>query len=279
MKGRLPLSEVTVATSYETALPVWAHASGRKFYFLQHFEPLFANERSDARLADLDARASYFLPEVHKIANSTWLSGKIAELTGVAPPVCLSAIDHATYSCTDSERDSIKQSGPPVVISYGGRGAEWKGIRDAARAIRIARREIPDLRWKVFGPCDLKSDNETASFEDLGFITGRALRDAYVGSDMLLAPSWYESFPLFPLEAMSAGIAVVTTPYGVEDYATHGKNCLVVPPKSPEKMAEAILRCARDNEFRARISRQAYLDARELTWARSVERMEGLLLA
>jgi len=41
----------------------------------------------------------------------------------------------------------------------------------------------------------------------------------------------YESFPLFPLEAMACGLAVITTAPGTEDYAVNQENCLVVEPK------------------------------------------------
>lgn len=40
--GRLmPLADVTIATAWDTVEPVIRFGSGRKVYFMQHFEPLF----------------------------------------------------------------------------------------------------------------------------------------------------------------------------------------------------------------------------------------------
>jgi glycosyltransferase involved in cell wall biosynthesis len=273
--GLFPQSDVTVATSYETALAVWRYGSGRKYYFMQHFEPLFSKEKPDPLLAELDARSTYFLPELNLIANSSWLSNKIEGFTGQRVPVCLNAIDHTKFFPNETR---VGQSSEPfTVISYGGRDAEWKGIHDAATAIKIARETIRDLRWRVFGSSLLPPDNPIAQYEALGFLAGEALRQAYCHADVLLAPSWYESFPLFPLEAMACQIGVVTTPYGVEDYTKDGQNSLVVPPKDPQAMAAAIIRLANDRKLCRRLAAQGAADARELTWAKSVARMAEII--
>jgi glycosyltransferase involved in cell wall biosynthesis len=164
-----------------------------------------------------------------------------------------------------------------VVVSYGGRNARWKGFAEAAEAIRLARAPIPTLEWRVFGDALLPPENPVAPYRPLGFITGSALRRAYSEAHALLAPSWYESFPLFPLEAMACGTAVVTTPFGTEDYVRARENALVVPAREPQAMAAALAELYEDGALRRRLGAAGIETARRFTWERSVARMAELL--
>ncbi len=268
---RLPPADISLATMYTTALPVHLFGSGRKFYFIQHFEPFFSIDMEFPAYAEIDALHSYNLP-LEIIANSSWLAGKVEAACGKTVPVCVNAIDFSQYY---PEKTAGKR--PFTVLSYGGRGVTWKGFRDAAKAIQLARQSIPDLRWEVYGTSELAPDNEIASYTPLGFITGAALRQAYSNADVVLCPSWYESFPLYPIEGMACASAVITTPYGTEDYAEHMKNAWVVPAKDSAAMAAAIVELNRDPELRERLASQAAIDARNFTWERSIARMAELL--
>ncbi len=94
---------------------------------------------------------------------------------------------------------------------------------------------------------------------------------------MLLATSWYESFPLFPLEGMACGTAVITTPYGVEDYVEHLINAYVVPPRDEEATAKAIIALYEDAGLRLQLSQQGIMEAKKHTWNRCVQRMMEIL--
>ncbi len=271
LRAVAPEADVTVATDVTTAIPTHLYGRGRKAYFMQHYEPLTVSQFADQALTGGEAELSVRLP-LHKLANSSWNARMIEENTGHRAPVCLNAIDHGVFF-PDGE--------PPgddfVVVSYGGRKAPWKGFREAAQAIRLARRAVPNLRWRVYGGALLPPDNDVAPYEDLGFVAGVDLRRLYSSAHVVLCPSWYESFPLFPIEAMACGSAVVTTPYGTEDYARDGVNALVVPPREPEPMARAVVALARDEERRRRLAAQGAQDARAFTWDAASEGMERAL--
>lgn len=266
-------ADITIATSFETALAVWRYGRGKKYYFCQHYEPLFANESKDPTWAGLHAKATYHLPDLNIIANSSWLACKLNQETSKNVPVCLNAINHDAFF---PDVRSQRKEESFVILSYGGRNAEWKGINCAAQTISLVREHF-NVEWRVFGSSLLKPENSIASYTPLGFITGEALRDAYANADVLLATSWYESFPLFPLEAMACGTSVVTTALGVEDYARNEENCLVVPAREPEASAAAIIRMLRDPALRERLARQALIDSKEYNWSASVKRLATIL--
>ena len=272
----MPDCDVNIATSYLTSMAVYFSGKGTPYYFMQSFEEYFAADSPVPEFAKRDAALTYILP-INKIANSTWLKNKILEYypNERVMAVVNNAIDNNIFYCRKVEKSPSKIR----VISYGGRSFPGKGFTDAAMAMSLVRKSYPDVEWLVFGDALLPPDNNIARYDAAGFLTGDKLAEMYSSGDIMLCTSWFESFPLFPLEGMACGLAVVTTPYGTEDYATDGVNCLFVPPKSPEEMAKAVIRLIEDKELRNRFSREGQKTAKQFTWERSVTDMERVLLS
>jgi len=99
----------------------------------------------------------------------------------------------------------------------------------------------------------------------------------YAQSDIVVCPSWYESFPLPPIEAMACGTAVVTTRYGTEDYAVDGHNAIVVRPRVVGDFVTALDALVRMPELRGRLARNGRAMAESLTWDTAVAAREELL--
>lgn len=271
---RLP-ADVTIATHFATALPVAFYGMGRKFYFMQHFEKLIAGEFEFSHEALTEADMSYRLG-LTMIANSSWLRDQVARNYGITPELSTNAIDHRIFY----KKELFPRDGsqPFTVVSYGGRNAEWKGFLEAAKAIRIVRQKYPDLVWKVYGGSVLAPDNEIAPFQGCGFVAGESLADLYRSSHATLCPSWYESFPLFPLEAMACGSAVVTTPFGVEDYAFDNKTAKLVEAKNPESIAAGLLALIENEPLRRSVVQNGITEAQKHNWERSVATFESIIL-
>ena len=271
----IPKADVTLATSFETALPVHLYGTGRRCYVMQHFEPLFAVDAPDPRWHEHTAAASYRLG-LDMIANSSWLQAKVREETGIEPALCPNAVDHSIFH---GEVKPANPSGEVRVISYGGSRATWKGFRDMASAMRRVRAELPaaKIRWLVYGPCLLPPDNDICSYEALGFLQPAALADAYRSADVLLSASWYESFPLFPLEAMACGLAVVATQTGAEEFAQHDVTAEIVAARDVASIAAGLRRLVEDPQRRARLAHAGREAAHRLSWPQAVARMEAIL--
>lgn len=72
--------------------------------------------------------------------------------------------------------------------------------------------------------------------------------------DVLVLPSWTEGLPLIVLEAMTHGRPVVATPVGgTPEVVADGETGLLVPPRDPAGLAEAIGRLLAEPELRARM--------------------------
>lgn len=278
LKRVLPDADITLATAYSTALPVRLCGRGRLLYFMQHFEPYFFSSAEDELLAKAHAEMSYRLG-LEGIANSSWLKEKVeVEIPGSVVHLCPNAIDHAVFYGKPREAAS---SACTTAISYSGNRLVWKGFREMAEAVRIARNALRGntIRWLVYGPAAaLPPDNPVAEYEWLGFLQPPQLAEAYRSADLLLSASWYESFPLFPLEAMACGLPVITTAPGTEDYAIAGETAEIVAPRDPRSIACGLIRLIRDPQYSRRLAYGGNLMAKQFTWAKSVSTMEKILL-
>jgi glycosyltransferase involved in cell wall biosynthesis len=76
--------------------------------------------------------------------------------------------------------------------------------------------------------------------------------------DAFVMPSLYEGLPLAAAEAMSLGMAVVATRVtGLSELIEHGISGLLVPPKDPHALAEAIARLVGDSRLRRELGQAA----------------------
>ena len=72
-------------------------------------------------------------------------------------------------------------------------------------------------------------------------------------SDIFVFPTYYEleAFPLVNLEAMSAGLPVISSNEGsISEAVIHGKNGYIVDPHNPSQIADYVLNLIKDEELR-----------------------------
>jgi glycosyltransferase involved in cell wall biosynthesis len=264
-------ADVTIATTYSTVAPVYLYGGGHLVHFILNFEPWFASGQENEELARAEAHLAHALP-LHRIADANWVAELQEELFGDPVAVTYAAVAPGVF-----HPDGPPPERPFTVVSPGGRGLRWKGFPDAVEAVAIARREIPDLRWLVYGGAQPGPRNGSTPYEDVGFVGHADLARLYSRAHVTLCPSWFESFPHPPLEAMTCRSAVIATPFGAADLAEDGRNAIVVPAAEPEAMADALVRLWRDPGLRERLISAAAEDAARFTWESSAERFEAFL--
>jgi len=261
----IPDCDVNVATYCFTALSVFASNRGVPFYHMQHYEPLFFDDPHLKRTAE----QTYYLP-LNKIANSTWLKNQMKERYGYDLPTVNPAIDHNVFYPREVEKRSDK-----FRILCFGKQTRWKGFPEALEAMRIVMNTRGDVEFVAFG-MEQPSYKSDVPYEFVKFPSDDELARLYSSADVVVCPSWYESFPLYPLEAMACGTSIITTPFGTEDYAFHEKNCLVIPPRDPRALADAVLRLLGDENLRGEFSKEGPRTAKQFTWDRTVDKVETL---
>ena len=262
-----PECDINVATFCLTAFPVFRSGKGIPFYHMQHYEPLFFKTPYSARRAE----ETYYLP-LHKIANSSWLRDRLEKdhnLLGI--PLVFPAIDHSIFY----PRARKAPSNNKRIISLV-RDITWKGFNDVISALRIVSRDRSDVELVCFGASLPKGDYADLNIKLYSGMINESLAQLYAESDVLLSASWYESFPLPPLEAMACALPVVTTPYGTEDYCFDRDNCLIAPPREPEQMASAILEILESKGLAEKLREKGLETAAKFTWQRTIDSVETI---
>jgi glycosyltransferase involved in cell wall biosynthesis len=143
-------------------------------------------------------------------------------------------------------RPRLFEGGP--IIGAVGRFSEEKGHRYLLEAIAILRRQVKQVRLVLVGygalEGDLRSRVGALGLEGaVRFAGERDSAEMLGGFDVFVQPSLYESQGIAILEAMAAGIPVISSDVGgVRDVVRHGESGLLVPPADPSALAAAIFR-------------------------------------
>ncbi|MGC9470686.1 MAG: glycosyltransferase family 4 protein [Bacteroidales bacterium] len=130
-----------------------------------------------------------------------------------------------------------------------------KGLLLLLEAMTICLKYNPDIELHAYGAGrGKKTDREYQKYiEDNrlgrkvvlhGPVAGNEKGEVFAAHDLFVFPSYFpeECFPLVLLEAMQAGMAIVTTGIGgIPEMLEHKKEALVVSPGDARELAESIL--------------------------------------
>jgi glycosyltransferase involved in cell wall biosynthesis len=84
------------------------------------------------------------------------------------------------------------------------------------------------------------------------------LRELFRQADIFVFPTPADCLPLAILEAMAAGLPIITTSVGaLPEAVISGETGLIVPPDDPDALADAITRLAEDPDLRLKLGCQA----------------------
>jgi glycosyltransferase involved in cell wall biosynthesis len=167
--------------------------------------------------------------------------------------------------------------GPAKTVLFLGDMRPRKGLQDFITAAELIYPQIPGLElWVVSkDPCAIETP---VPFRYIHRPSRKELAELYARCDLFVSASWLESFGLPPLEAMACGAPVVLTDSGgVREYAHHEVNCLMVPPRCPEALAQAMCQTLTDTALAQRFRQNGPTTAAKFTWQAAVDRFEEVL--
>ena len=116
---------------------------------------------------------------------------------------------------------------------------------------------------------------DSVQFE--GAVAHEELPWYYCAADLLMVPSYYESFGLVALEAMACGTPVVAARVGgLPSLVRDGQNGYLVPWHCPEPFAERLEVLLTHNDLRDQMGQAAYRFAKEMSWEAVARRFVSL---
>lgn len=245
--------------------------------FADFLEELSPEQRAQAGAALRSARAVAFL-------SDRWAE-RIQELVGELNwTVIPNAVD---FPVIPPDERPARAPDAPVTFLFIGTLRPLKGLYELIDAARILRDRggEPPVRFLVVGRG--RDDEEaairahyakdpTGTMEFAGIQRGEGKLDAFRQADALLLPSHTEGQPLVILEAFAAGLPVIATTVGaIPEIIGEGTHGLLIPPRDPEAIAQAVVRLAADPSLRQRMGETNQALFREqYTLERYVERVD-----
>lgn len=141
---------------------------------------------------------------------------------------------------------------------------EDKGIFSLLEAVSILKQQKININLDVFGRGEIEKCKNLASKYDIseivnfrGIINNSELAEILCDYDLLALPSYYETFGIVLIEALAAGIPVVASNVAsIPEIVTEDVGILI-PPKNPNALADAISCALRKNWDRRIIRNQA----------------------
>lgn len=237
-------------------------------------------------------RAAILEPDVVLVVSKTW-QHILADDYGVPAAVVPNGVDvehFATASRTRAAelRHSVGAAGRPLLLAVGGIEPR-KGSDALVRALAVLARQNPRPVLAVVGGHSFQDHRPyreavLAELPELGLELGVDVVPVgtvadddmpawYAAADVLAFPSVKEGFGLAVLEAMSAGLPVVTSDLPVfREYLVDGRDALLVPAGDVDGLVRALRSALHDHDVRRRLVAGGSEVAQRFTWRASAER-------
>ncbi len=163
----------------------------------------------------------------------------------------------------DLAADTDVSREPPWKLLFVGRVDEHKGVPEMLDALGRLRAEGVPFSLELAGAApDLETTRTEAAARGLGdavfhgmISDPSALAERFRACDLLVLPTHHEGFPRVLYEAMTHGLPIATTFVGgIPSIMRDGENCVELPVRDAEGLADVVRRILADADARQRLA-------------------------
>ncbi len=220
-------------------------------------------------------------PGLHTIwRNALTITANSYELRGLAlrfrPAASIEVIPNGVDLARFQPAQSLNQGADRTFrILCVARLVERKGIEDLIHAAAVLRQQRQNFKLIFVGRGDkeaeLKAHVANAGLqpwvEFRGVVLHHFMPAVYTDADIFVLPSLNEGMSNAVLEAMAAGLPIITTYTGGTAELLRG-NGIIIPKQSSDAIAKAILELWNDDVLRRTMGERSRKIAETLTWER-----------
>jgi glycosyltransferase involved in cell wall biosynthesis len=172
--------------------------------------------------------------------------------------------------------------GRALRVLFVGSWLDHKGVYYLREGFEALAKRVSGLRLTIAG-CGVNAESVMQWFSPsvrdrldvLPFVSRKEMPALYSQHDIFAFPSLFEGLPIVLLEAMAAGLPVITTETcGMKDVVEDDYNGLLVKPADGSAFAAAMARLIESPELRARLGRAAQETMKRHTWERVAMQLE-----
>ena len=270
----VPSSDIILSTHTPTTvvgfIAAYIFRRGNLAWLYQDYQEMFMGRPQEEwllRHALKWHKAALVVSNYSKQELNSFSSGRVI--------VVSEGLSHAEIFTPRPKQDQI--SAHPKTVLFFGDMRPRKGLFDFLEAARLLQEKMNDFKLLIVSKesCQIESE---IPFEYIYRPTRHEQVELYATCDLFVSASWWESFGLPPLEAMACGAPVVMTDSrGVRDYARHKENCLMVPPRQPQALADAMHQILTDQTLSDKLRANGPPTAEKFDWETATDRFEQAL--
>lgn len=261
------------------------HLTGISYSFTAHAKDIYFDTKPKLLRAKIrHSRAVVTISEYNR--------RHLTQLTNPAE----SAKVHCIYNGMDlrsysNGRHGVNKLRVPSIVTVA-RLIEKKGIGDLISACQILRERGRSFQLEIIGKGPLRAALNTQVYllnlqnmvRFRGALAQEAVREAYRQTDVFALPCVIsedgdrDGIPTVLLEAMACGLPVVSTRVsGIPELVESGRDGILVEPRNPEMLADALDRLLSDADLRKKLGQAASTKVTEkFSVERSVTKLLGL---
>lgn len=304
----IPDADIVIATSWETAYFVnnLNMNKGEKYYFVQSYEiwDIWQNEICWKKIEQIEkdykkwtfemssiVPNDKYLRESKKLVDNTYMMSNLKKITIASwlrdlleikfnqkvYGTITNGVNFEEFHYEDvSSKWKEKKEKITILGSLRG-GSLLKGDFDLIESLKKVKDRHPETKIVLYGSKKNIELPEWIQFVDTPF--GDKLRQLYCSAQIFVSASRLEGCQLPPMEAMACGCAVVATNVGgVPDYSINEKTIISVPPKNPEKLANAVIRLLENESERKKIAENGFNYIKQFTWEKATDNFEKCII-
>lgn len=238
--------------------------------------------------------SSQLSPAMKRLLRTTWLRADAVIVLaspfakewreiGYTGPIHVetTAVENYLFEAGPSHALLRRQATEPFTILFLARLEQAKGVMDALECYALLKPRYPQLRMIMAGDGLARSDaihwvaeRHLADVTFPGYLRGDAKLAALASASCYLFPSHHnEGMPTSVLEAMAAGLPVITHPVGgLPDFFQDGIMGFIVADSTPARLAERLQTLIEDPERTREIAQQNQVYARKRFAASDIAR-------
>lgn len=268
----LPQSDIYIGTFWPTAYELDRIQSSRKFYLIQHYEPMFTDDTITQELIKNTYRLGF-----NQLVVSDWLNRTLKNQTDSTSTTIKNAINPIFFTPKPPPKKSSSKLKVLGVISQ---LSDWKGPLELMKLFKQLKTQGHNVET-IFVTADpqFKQPIPDLAIDTLIYNPSpQKLAQTYRQADLLVHTSHQEGFGLSPLESMASGTPIVAFDSGgIQEYAKHLHNAYIVPPKDYPALEKATFKLLDDPHLRHHLATQAHQDAQDFTWQQAGDILEPIL--
>jgi len=231
------------------------------------FTPWRPSPRNEPKFIEL--QDELFRSATHVFTAGEYLRRNIIDTSGVRPER-ITSVGNGVPPFYEANMPAAVPAAFTRRLLFVGWDFGLKGGRDVLAAMPAIRSRHPDVELLIVGPDEAQKNQQGALGVQPGvrWVSGKVTLEHYRSADLFVLPSLRDSYGFVFLEAMSQGVPCLGADVnGMPEMIADGETGYIVPRRSPEALAAAVIRYYENLENKRRMAEASLRRVREhFTW-------------